>query len=111
MKELTKAALNSSKTHKSKDARKDGNVTRYCATVSHLINTYTSGDIIAAAKSDLFKSSQPDRMSEEDYAADLYKKALRYGSIYPEERLKGLSIEGLHSIVMENVRNYYDKKG
>lgn len=111
MKEPTETALNSRMTHKAKNARTDGKLTSYCATARHLLKTYATDYVIDAAENDLVKCLQPDRMTEEDYAAEVSMKALPCGYVYLEERLKGIIIEGLHSTVRKNVRNYYANKG
>lgn len=68
-------------------------------------------DFIVAAENELLNFSQPDRTTEEEHVKAMYKNNLKIGSIYPEGRLKGLYIGGIHMNVWQKVRNYYAKNG
>lgn len=71
MKVAAKASLNSRTTHKANNASKDDKLTSYFETVSHLLKTKATDDIIATAENGLLKVLQNDRMFEEENAAAL----------------------------------------
>lgn len=83
---------------------KAGKLTSYCQVVNHLLRTFATDDIIAEAEADLTRCVQTDKMTEAQFEALLWKKALRCGSVFPETRLRSLFIEGLNATIRQIVR-------
>lgn len=76
IKEPEKATINSLKTHKTKQWRKHGKLTSYCATFNQLLKTYVKYEIIDTAENDIVRFLQPDRIPQADYYEELYRKSL-----------------------------------
>jgi len=113
VKKTTKAAIVARTTAGSTgDGKTPGShLTNYPAVVQFLLKTYATDEVIAEADAEINRYRQPDRMSPPDYAHNLWTKALRCGTVYDEDRLKGIFIEGLHESICQSVRNYWSKNG
>lgn len=103
----TARTVNKSSWTSNKSSRDTSKLTTYCEVVQYLLRTYSTDDIIAEVEASLMRFTQGDRMNETDYAQALWTKALRCGTVYSEEHLKGLFIEGLHEPVRKNVQSYW----
>jgi len=113
VKKTAKAALSARTTTVSASGGKTkaSQLTSYPAVVQFLLRTYATDEVIAEADAEISRYRQPDRMSPQDYAHNLWTKALKCGTVHDEDRLKGIFIEGLHESIRQSVRNYWSKNG
>lgn len=73
--------------------------------VKYMLRTYASEDILSAAKAQVTRCIQGERMIEEKFERVLRAKVLRCGSLLEESQLKGYYIEGLR----QNVRHWWSQ--
>lgn len=63
--------------------------------------------MITEAHEEITQLRLTSRMSTPECAQELWKKELKWGPVYPEARLKGMSIEGIHESIRQIFRNVW----
>ena len=81
-------------------------LTTYPEVVNFLLQTYATDDVIAEAVTDVENLKQSTAMTEQEYSDELWKRALRCGTVFSGDRLKGYFVEGLLPALRGQVRHY-----
>lgn len=110
MKKLATAAL-SAHTCPSSSGRlgQEGKLTPYCQVVDYLLMTNTTDDTIFEADVEATNFKQSKCLNAVEYPQTLSTKALCFGPMYDEYRLKGTFCEGFKRGIRQCVRTYWSK--
>ena len=74
--------------------------------MNFLLRTYATDEVIYEAVGDVTSFRQSSNMTEEVYSNQLWDKALRCGTVFPDRRLKSPFVEGFVPATWAQVRNY-----
>ena len=88
------------------DGHRDEVLSSYPEVVNYLLRTYATDEIIAEAYSEVTNYIQSTGMSEMEYGDRLWRKALRCGNVFSDDRLKSLYAEGLLPAIRVQVRHH-----
>ena len=88
------------------DADREEMLTSYPELVNFMLETYATDDVIAEAVEDVESMRQSTGMTEQEFSNELWKRALRCGTVFSGNRLKGYFVEGLLPTMRDQVRNY-----
>lgn len=87
------------------------NLTPYPEVVNYLIHTYGTDELIAEADGEIKQFRQRSRMVHSQYSKGSWTNEHKCGTVYTEDGLKGIFIEGLHETIRESARNFGEYKG
>lgn len=65
--------------------------------------------IISEIDVQINRAKKDDRMSPPEYAQDFWTKVLWCGTLYSEEKMEGIIMEGLNGPTCQIVRGYWSK--
>lgn len=87
---------------------KEGSLASLSATVSYLLKRFATYVKVVIVEEDT-RSFQARSLMATDFAQQLWKKKLRYGSVYTEKTLMGLFVEGVYRSICRKPRQWSSK--
>ena len=88
------------------DADQEDMLSTYDEVVNFLLHTYATEEEMIEAAEDVEHCIQSSNQNEQQYADALWEKALRCGTVYSSNRLKGYFVRGLLEAIRSQVRHH-----
>ena len=88
------------------DAKRNEMLTNYSELVNFLLHNYATDDAMAEALADVEGFKQTTALTERQYSDELWKRALRCGTVFSSNRMKGYFVEGVLPAIRSQLRNY-----
>lgn len=86
---------------------KGGLLKTYCEVVNYLLKTYATNENISCAVRDIATYKKPDKMTPTEYGNALWMRTFVCGTVYDEDRVKGLFLEGLSECVKPAIDTFW----
>ena len=88
------------------DSERGELLTCYKELVNFLLHTYATDDVMAETVADVEGLKQSTSMTETGFSDELWRRALRCGTVFSSRRIRGYFVEGVLPAIRTQLRDY-----